>query len=230
PTHAEQVPPPRAKNRPRGARTTRVGLDQPTKGTTMVPCPCAATMAPRSRAMPARSDHGVMPARNDHGAPPLRHLYVRECAASSKVELIQVPSASNLADGFTKGLNSINFARFRDATGAKYSALAEGAKEAMWLTPLLEELWEKSPRLVRIHEDNRGTLLLANNPVNHGKTKHISVRWHLMRECVENRDIALASVATEDQTADILTKALGKITHQKHTGGLGLHGNKKAAK
>ena len=59
--------------------------------------------------------------------------------------------------------------------------------------------------------DNRGARLLAKNPVHHNNTKYIDVRHHYVRECVTNGSVALRSVASADNIADICTKPLGKV-------------------
>ena len=56
--------------------------------------------------------------------------------------------------------------------------------------------------------DNLSALAMASNPVFHGKTKHVKVDYHFIREKVTNKDIQLHHVSTDDQLADVLTKAL----------------------
>jgi hypothetical protein len=60
-----------------------------------------------------------------------------------------------------------------------------------------------------IYCDNINSILLANNPVYHVRTKHIEVHYHFIREKVLVKEIDLIHVSTEDQVADIFTKALG---------------------
>jgi hypothetical protein len=62
---------------------------------------------------------------------------------------------------------------------------------------------------VVIYCDNISNILLANNPVYHAKTKHIEVHYHFIREKVLAKEIDLIHVSTENQVADIFTKALG---------------------
>jgi len=63
--------------------------------------------------------------------------------------------------------------------------------------------------LVVIYCDNINSILLANNPVYHVRTKHIEVHYHFIREKVLAKEIDLIHVSTENQVADIFTKALG---------------------
>jgi len=63
--------------------------------------------------------------------------------------------------------------------------------------------------LVVIYCDNINSILFANNPVYHAGIKHIEVHYHFIREKILAKEIDLIHVSTEDQVADIFTKALG---------------------
>ena len=60
--------------------------------------------------------------------------------------------------------------------------------------------------------DNESAVKLANNPVQHSRTKHIDIRHHFLRDHVSKKDISLEGVRTEDQLADIFTKPLDENT------------------
>ncbi len=62
---------------------------------------------------------------------------------------------------------------------------------------------------VVIYYDNISSILLTNNPVYHARTKHIEVHYHFIREKVLAKEIDFIHVNTEDQVANIFTKALG---------------------
>jgi hypothetical protein len=53
---------------------------------------------------------------------------------------------------------------------------------------------------------------LANNPVQHSRTKHIDIRHHFLRDHVAKNNISLKGVRTEDQLVDIFTKPLDEAT------------------
>ena len=59
---------------------------------------------------------------------------------------------------------------------------------------------------VSLHPVNRRKL--ANNLVQHSRTKHIDIRHHFLRDHVAKNDISLEGVRTEDQLMDIFTKPL----------------------
>jgi hypothetical protein len=56
--------------------------------------------------------------------------------------------------------------------------------------------------------DNESVIKLANNPVQHSRTKHIDIRHHFLRGHEAKGDIALHHVSTERQLVDIFTKPL----------------------
>ena len=67
---------------------------------------------------------------------------------------------------------------------------------------------EKVPLLC----DNESAVKLANNPVQHSRTKHIDIRHHFLRDDVAKNDVSLEGVRTEDHLADIFTKPLDDVT------------------
>jgi hypothetical protein len=62
---------------------------------------------------------------------------------------------------------------------------------------------------VAIYCDNISSIVLVNNSVYHARTKHIEVHYHFIKEKVLTKEIDLIHVSTEDQVANIFTKALG---------------------
>ncbi|GJU96609.1 UvrD-like helicase, ATP-binding domain, P-loop containing nucleoside triphosphate hydrolase [Tanacetum coccineum] len=64
---------------------------------------------------------------------------------------------------------------------------------------------------ITLKVDNVSAIALVRNPVFHGRSKHIDIRYHFIRECVENRHINVEHVSGELQRADILTKALPRL-------------------
>ncbi|MCO5598981.1 hypothetical protein L7F22_053080 [Adiantum nelumboides] len=63
-----------------------------------------------------------------------------------------------------------------------------------------------------IYTENRSTLAVARNLIFHARTKHIEVHYHYVKERLLAREISLAYVPTQDNLADLFTKAL---SHEK---------------
>jgi hypothetical protein len=108
------------------------------------------------------------------------------------------------------------------STEAEYRGATIVACEVVWLKKLLSDLGQSVDAPVVIYCDNISNILLANNPVYHVRTKHIEVHYHFIREKVLAKEIDLIHVNTEDQVADIITKALGIDTLKKFRKMLGV--------
>ena len=77
----------------------------------------------------------------------------------------------------------------------------------LWLVSL-EFKGCNSYLFILIKLDNEGPIKLANNPVQHCRTKHIDIRHHFLRDHEAKGDIAIRHVRTDKQLADIFTKPL----------------------
>ena len=87
-------------------------------------------------------------------------------------------------------------------------AASEASKEAIYLKRFASELGISDGSPVELFEDNKGARDLAYNPEHHSRTKHID-RWHFyVRELVENKEIVVPHVKTDDNLADFFTKPL----------------------
>jgi hypothetical protein len=63
--------------------------------------------------------------------------------------------------------------------------------------------------------DNESAIRMADNPVEHNRTKHIDIRYHFLRDHQPKGDIKIAYVSTHNQLADIFTKPLDENTFSK---------------
>jgi hypothetical protein len=93
---------------------------------------------------------------------------------------------------------------------AEYMAANLAACEAIWLRKLLMGLFGQELETTVIHCDNQSCIKLSENPVFHDRSKHIEIRFHFIRDCVQKGTVKLQYVPTGEQVADILTKALMK--------------------
>ena len=69
---------------------------------------------------------------------------------------------------------------------------------------------------IGVFADNKVAIDPAKNPSSSSNSKHIDVRYHFLRELVGTGDWSVKYLQTEDQHADILTKAIGKESFEKH--------------
>ena len=75
---------------------------------------------------------------------------------------------------------------------------------------LLEELGMEIGKPIKVYCDNQSTISMTKNPVFHNRTKHIDIRHHFIRELVQQEFLFFEFCKSEDQLADIFTKALPK--------------------
>ena len=80
---------------------------------------------------------------------------------------------------------------------AEYMAITEAMKKAIWLQGLLGDLGIEHD-LLKINCDSTSAIYLAKNQVNHTRTKHIDVRFHFVREILDEGDIELLKIHTKE--------------------------------
>jgi uncharacterized protein YwlG (UPF0340 family) len=94
---------------------------------------------------------------------------------------------------------------------AEFMAATAATKQALWLRNLLGELTGNQLKAVTLMVDNNSAIALMKNPVFHGKSKHIEIKFHFICECVERGQIMVKRVGTLEQKADALTKPLAAV-------------------
>ena len=96
-------------------------------------------------------------------------------------------------------------------TEAEYIAAAACCTQLLWLKQHLTDFGISFGPL-EISCDITSAINISKNPVHHSRTKHIDIRHHFLRDHVEKNNIKLTHCRTEDQIADIFTKALPRET------------------
>ena len=93
-------------------------------------------------------------------------------------------------------------------TEAEFVAATSCVCQAIWLKRILEQLHFKRREPIAILCDNNSAIKLSKNPVLHGRSKHIDVKFHFLRDLTKAGTIKLIYCRSEDQLADIFTKPL----------------------
>ena len=68
---------------------------------------------------------------------------------------------------------------------------------------------------VLLFGDNQGAIALAKNPVFHQRSKHIDIKFHFIRSHIENGNVKLMYISSEENLADIFTKPVTKCKLSK---------------
>ena len=91
---------------------------------------------------------------------------------------------------------------------AEYMALSAAVQESIFLRRLLGEIGAEQKDPTVIHVDNQACISMSKDPVAYKRSKHIDIRYHFTRDAVENGMIQIEYVKSQDNVADLLTKAL----------------------
>ncbi|CAM8954522.1 unnamed protein product [Rhodiola kirilowii] len=97
---------------------------------------------------------------------------------------------------------------------AEYIAVAACCAQLLWIKQQLSD-YGVTLECVSILCDNTSAINISKNPVQFSRTKHIEIRYHFLRDCVEKGTIAMEYCRTEEQIADIFTKALHREPYEK---------------
>ena len=87
-------------------------------------------------------------------------------------------------------------------------ALSSAAQESIWLRMLTAELGSPPEGPTVIFEDNQSAIAMCKNPQFHGRSKHIDIKHHYIREQVAGNNIKLICCPTKEMAADMFTKGL----------------------
>ena len=103
---------------------------------------------------------------------------------------------------------------------AEYYAIVKAASVALGIRPLAADMGIKFESPIAIKSDASAAIGISSR-LGIGKVRHIEVTQLWVQEKVANREIAIHNVATEDNLADSLTKAVDAHIIQKHVSGIG---------
>ncbi|CAI5730422.1 unnamed protein product [Peronospora destructor] len=109
---------------------------------------------------------------------------------------------------------------------AEYIALSLTIQEGKWVHRLLCEMlaaaMDTSECELKIMEDNQSCIKMTKNPVNHGRAKHIDIKYHHIRDEVKRGQVKVEYCETSIMLADIMTKGLPGPRHKDLTTVLGI--------
>jgi hypothetical protein len=97
---------------------------------------------------------------------------------------------------------------------AEYIVAGHCSAQLLWMRQTLRDYGYKLSK-VPLLCDNESAIRMADNPVEHSRTKHIDIRYHFLRDRQQRGDIEIAYVRTKEQLADVFTKPLDEKTFSK---------------
>ena len=107
---------------------------------------------------------------------------------------------------------------------AEYVACSAVTQDAVWLKKFLYHLKivKSTSDQVTIYCDNTAAIAVVKDPKYYGKTKHIKMRYHYIREAITEQDVILKHISTNSMVADPLTKPIAKDEFVRHVRSLGI--------
>ncbi|PNY10358.1 retrotransposon-related protein, partial [Trifolium pratense] len=124
---------------------------------------------------------------------------------------------NNLVSWFSKKQNSVSLS----TAEAEYIAAGSSCSQLLWMRQMLSE-YNVEQNVMTLYCDNLSAINISKNPIQHSRTKHIDIRHHFIRDLVEEKIVTLEHIASEEQLADIFTKALDANQFEKLRGKLGI--------
>ncbi|MHC6131856.1 Ty1/Copia family ribonuclease HI, partial [Serratia marcescens] len=97
---------------------------------------------------------------------------------------------------------------------AEYIAATSCCTQVVWMREYLKNFGVFQDGPISIKCDNSSAINISKNPVQHSRTKHISIRYHFLKEKVSEKEIILDFVPTKEQLADIFTKPLPREAYE----------------
>jgi hypothetical protein len=116
----------------------------------------------------------------------------------------------SLVSWASKKQNSVALSTTED----EYIAAGHCCAQLLWMRRTLRDYGYKLSK-VPLLCDNESLIRMADNPVEHSRTKHIDIQYHFLRDHQQRGDIKIAYVSTKEQLADIFTKPLNEKTFTK---------------
>jgi len=96
---------------------------------------------------------------------------------------------------------------------AEYIAIATAVQEVIWINQYLSEIGLIDKEVPVIRSDNQAAIQIASNDTLHSRSKHIDIRYHFIRQMIQQGQIKLTWISTKAQQADINTKNLSVSTY-----------------
>lgn len=105
---------------------------------------------------------------------------------------------------------------------SEYSAPSRAGKELVSIRVTLADVGQQTSEPTLIFSDSQSAIALARSSRFHSRTRHIGVAQHFIRQLIQTKQATLNYISTEDNIADLLTKALARDMHYSLMSRIGL--------
>ncbi|WMV14920.1 hypothetical protein MTR67_008305, partial [Solanum verrucosum] len=102
----------------------------------------------------------------------------------------------------------------RSSAEAEFRGMANGLCELLWIKYVLKDLGIECTRPMNLFCDNKTTIQIAQNPVQHDQ-KHVEIDRHFIKDKLDQKITHFPFVKSESQLGDVFTKAVSrKVFHE----------------
>ena len=108
---------------------------------------------------------------------------------------------------------------------AEFLACSHCARQVLWLRSLFHELGYPQKQPTPLYCDNQGTVTCTHDPQSHSRMKHIDIQAHFIRDSVNRRLVDVHHIPGTQNPADLLTKPLKRVIHEKWVAHINMHHN-----
>ena len=98
---------------------------------------------------------------------------------------------------------------------AEFYAMVEAVKEALYWKNLFTLVFNHNLNII-IYEDNTSTIDFSDHTTNHGRTKHIALKFYFIRDAIKENGIKIFHISSEFNVADMLTKHISYGLYSRH--------------
>ncbi|KAA0067760.1 Beta-galactosidase [Cucumis melo var. makuwa] len=96
----------------------------------------------------------------------------------------------------------------RSSAEAEYRVMSLGICEEIWLQKVLSDLHQECETPLKLFCDNKAAISIANNPIQHDRTKYVEIDRHFIKERLDSGNICISYIPSSQQVVDVLTKGL----------------------
>ena len=96
----------------------------------------------------------------------------------------------------------------RSSVEAEYRAMSLGICEEIWLQKVLSNLHQEYETPLKLFCDNKATMSIVNNLVQHDRTKHVEIDQHFIKERLDGGSICISYIPSSRRVANVFTKGL----------------------
>lgn len=97
------------------------------------------------------------------------------------------------------------------STEAEYIAAAHCCQEILWISQLLEDCCITIDKPIKLYEDNQSCIKMSSNEKFSARSKHINIKYHFLKDLINEKFIEMVYCPTDLMLADLLTKPLPKL-------------------